>query len=76
MRSIATENDTEEEIVTNTAQRGAAFPQETILRRQIMTIGKRSDMVAKYLFFKIYFKEATERRFNTSTDARQSRKSG
>lgn len=52
MRSIATENDTEEEIVTNTAQRGAAFPQETILRRQIMTIGKRSDMVAKYLFLR------------------------
>lgn len=52
MRSIATENDTEEEIVTNTAQRGAAFPQETILRRQIMTIGKRSDMAAKYLFLR------------------------
>ena len=52
MRSIATENDTEEEIVTNTAQRGAGFPQETILRRQIMTIGKRSDMVAKYLFLR------------------------
>ena len=52
MRSIATENDTEEEIVTNTAQRGAAFPQETILIRQIMTIGKRSDMVAKYLFLR------------------------
>lgn len=52
MHSIATENDTEEEIVTNTAQRGAAFPQETILRRQIMTIGKRSDMVAKYLFLR------------------------
>ena len=52
MRSIATENDTEEEIVINTAHRYAAFPQETILRRQIMTIGKRSDMVAKYLFLR------------------------
>ena len=38
--------------MTNTAQRGAAFPQETILRRQIMTIGKRPDMVAKYLFLR------------------------
>lgn len=52
MRSIATENDTEEEMVINTAHRYAAFPQETILRRQIMTIGKRSDMVAKYLFLR------------------------
>ena len=52
MRSIATENDAEEEMVINTAHRYAAFPQETILKRQIMTIGKRSDMVAKYLFLR------------------------